>query len=113
MNSLVLNPGRMISSTTAVIRQPGCDMASALQLGQPTTNTKLLQICDSQDVRNPFKIVRDPDNLETNCWHRCTSRDRVSNAAREWMRDIINEVMDDLQNTIRILWCVNLSLIHI
>lgn len=23
------------------------------------------------------------------------------------MRDIINEVMDDLQNTIRILWCVN------
>ena len=85
------------------------DTATIVQLGQPAANTKLLQICDSQDVRKPFK----PLGLETDCWHRCSVTDRVSITARNWMKDIIAEVIDHLQETIRILWCVTAFLMSV
>lgn len=77
--------------------------AAAVQLGQPPTNTYRLQLCDSQDVRKPFK----PLQLETDCWHRCAATDRVGPAAKIWIQDIIKKVRHELQETVRILWCVS------
>lgn len=74
-----------------------------IKLGQPNKNTARLQLCSSQDVRKPFN----PLQLDSDCWHRCSSADRLSVQATEWITGIIREVIQQLQRDIQILWPVD------
>jgi hypothetical protein len=89
-----------------------CVIIAFLQLGQPKAQEgSQLLLCDSQDIRHPFSLYLPSFDGTTDCWHRCTVADIVSSDAQEWMLTVIAGVEQQLEASIRILWCASNTLL--
>lgn len=73
-----------------------------VQLGNPAQGSNPLVLCDSQDIRLSFS----PLSEKTDCWHRCTIYDIVRLDTEKWVRDVADDVRQEIEDRVGLRWCV-------